>query len=125
MTRYVAFDPERECADESGRREYCGPTAFSGVHDLLYHNAGGGRFEDVSRRAGITTVEDAGLGVVTADFDDDGWLDVYVANDADPNNLWINQRDGTFVDDAVVLGAAYNLHGLAEAGMGVVDRRCR
>ena len=81
---------------------------------------GGGRFEDVSRRAGITTVEDAGLGVVTADFDDDGWLDVYVANDADPNNLWINQRDGTFVDEAVVLGAAYNLHGLAEAGMGVV-----
>ncbi len=120
VTRYVEFDPERECADESGRREYCGPTAFPGVSDLLYHNAGDGRFEDVSRAAGITTVEDAGLGVVTADFDDDGWLDVYVANDADPNNLWINQRDGTFVDDAVVLGAAYNLHGLAEAGMGVV-----
>jgi hypothetical protein len=90
------------------------------VHDLLYRNLGDGRFEEVSRRAGITTVEDAGLGVVTADFNDDGWLDVYVANDADPNNLWINQRDGTFVDDAVVLGAAYNLHGLAEAGMGVV-----
>jgi hypothetical protein len=120
VTRYVAFDPERECADESGRREYCGPTAFPGVSDLLYRNLGDGRFEDVSRSAGITTVEDAGLGVVTADFDDDGWPDVYVANDADPNNLWINQRDGTFVDQAVVLGAAYNLHGLSEAGMGVV-----
>jgi hypothetical protein len=90
------------------------------VNDLLYRNRGDGRFEDTSRRAGITTVEDAGLGVVAADLDDDGWLDVYVANDADPNNLWINQRDGTFRDDAVVLGAAYNLHGLAEAGMGVV-----
>jgi hypothetical protein len=120
VTRYVAFDPDRECADEGGRREYCGPTAFPGVSDRLYHNVGGGRFEDTSRAAGITAVEDAGLGVVTADFNDDGWLDIYVANDADPNNLWINQRDGTFVDDAVVLGAAYNLHGLAEAGMGVV-----
>jgi hypothetical protein len=120
VARYVDFDSDRECADESGRREYCGPTAFPGIHDLLYRNLGGGRFRDVSRESGITSVEDAGLGVVTADLDDDGWLDVYVANDADPNNLWINQGDGTFVDDAVVLGAAYNVHGLAEAGMGVV-----
>jgi hypothetical protein len=119
VARYVRYDPDRVCTQEGGRRDYCGPTQFRGEHDVLYHNLGGGRFEDVSERAGITAVEDAGLGVVAADFDDDGWLDLYVANDADPNNLWLNQRDGTFRDDAVLLGAAYSSYGVAEAGMGV------
>jgi hypothetical protein len=119
VTRYVDFDSKRECAQQGGRRDYCGPTVFPGVHDLLYRNTGGGRFVDRSREAGITTVEDAGLGVVCDDFDDDGWPDLYVANDADPNNLWINQRDGTFVDEAVLYGAAFNRLGVAEAGMGV------
>ncbi len=119
VTRYLAFDPGRECAQQGGRRDYCGPTAFSGVHDLLYRNTGGGRFVDRSAAAGITAVEDAGLGVVCEDLDDDGWPDLYVANDADPNNLWINQRDDTFVDEAVLYGAAFNRLGTAEAGMGV------
>jgi hypothetical protein len=120
VTRYVAFDPARECAQQGGRRDYCGPTAFPGVHDLLYRGDRGRRFVDVTADAGITSVEDAGLGVVCADVDDDGWVDFYVANDADPNNLWINQRDGTFVDDAMLLGTAFNRMGTAEAGMGVV-----
>ncbi|HEX2466254.1 MAG TPA: CRTAC1 family protein, partial [Thermoanaerobaculia bacterium] len=77
------------------------------------------RFRDVSREAGIAAVADAGLGVVAADFDDDGWIDVFVANDADPNHLWINQRDGTFAERAMVLGAAFNEYGVAEAGMGI------
>jgi hypothetical protein len=92
------------------------------VSDLLYHNEGGAgtpRFRDVSREAGITTVADAGLGVVAADFDDDGWIDVFVANDADPNHLWINQHDGRFEERAMVLGAAFNEYGVAEAGMGI------
>ncbi|HVR29582.1 MAG TPA: CRTAC1 family protein, partial [Thermoanaerobaculia bacterium] len=120
VTRYVAFDPGRECAQQGGRRDYCGPTVFPGVHDLLYRNESGRRFADVSVESGIATVEDAGLGVVCEDLDDDGWPDFYVANDADPNNLWINQRDGTFVDDGMLLGAAFNRMGTAEAGMGVV-----
>jgi enediyne biosynthesis protein E4 len=120
VTRYLAFDSARECAQQGGRRDYCGPTVFPGVHDLLYRNQGGRRFVDVSVAAGMASVEDAGLGVVCADFDDDGWPDFYVANDADPNNLWINQHDGTFVDEAVLYGAAFNRLGTAEAGMGVV-----
>ncbi len=119
VARYVKDDPSHICVDESGRREYCGPTAFPGVADLLYRNLGGSRFQEESTLAGLATVQDAGLGVVAADFDDDGWIDLYVANDADANNLWLNQGDGTFVDSAIVLGAAYNLHGLSEAGMGV------
>jgi len=120
VTRYLAFDPSRECAQQGGRRDYCGPTVFPGVHDLLYRNDSGTRFVDRSVAVGLASVEDAGLGVVCDDLDDDGWPDFYVANDADPNNLWINQRDGTFVDDAVLMGAAFNRTGTAEAGMGVV-----
>lgn len=126
VTRYVAFDVERECALEGGRLDYCGPAQFPGVRDLLYHNEGGGRFREVGLEAGIATVELRGLGVIPVDFDRDGWIDLYVANDSDPNNLWINQRDGTFVDDAVLVGVAYNRFGVGEAGMGLglgdVDR---
>jgi hypothetical protein len=119
VARYVDFDPLLRCTQEGGRRDYCGPAQFEGVHDLLYRNEGGTRFRDTTREAGIDTVADAGLGVVAADFDDDGWIDVFVANDADPNHLWINQRDGTFVERAMVLGAAFNEYGVAEAGMGI------
>ena len=119
VTRYVDLDPRRECALEGGRLDYCGPQQFSGVHDLLYRNRGDGTFEDRTRAAGIAGVQLRGLGVIAADFDDDGWVDVYVANDSDPNNLWINQGDGTFRDDAVLLGAAYNRYGVGEAGMGL------
>ena len=119
VVRYVDFDRNRRCSDESGRREFCGPTEFSGVADLLYRNLGQGRFEDRSRASGLAAVREAGLGLAIADYDGNGWLDVYVTNDADPNNLWMNQGDGTFLDDAVMLGSAYNLHGQSEAGMGV------
>jgi enediyne biosynthesis protein E4 len=119
VTRYVALDPERECALEGGRLDYCGPAQFPGVRDLLYHNEGGGRFREVGREAGIANTALRGLGVVAADLDDDGWIDLYVANDSDPNNLWLNQGDGTFVDDAVLLGVAYNREGVGEAGMGL------
>jgi hypothetical protein len=119
VARYVDFDPQLRCTQEGGRRDYCGPTQFEAVHALLYRNERGARFRDVSREAGIAAVADAGLGVVAADFDDDGWIDVFVANDADPNHLWINQRDGTFAERAMVLGAAFNEYGVAEAGMGI------
>ena len=119
VTRYVRYDPSVECTLENGRREYCGPTAFAGEHDILYRNNGDGAFIDVSDQAGLQAVRDAGLGVVAADLNGDGWTDLYVANDADPNNLWINQGDGTFVDRAIVLGVAYNRYGASEAGMGI------
>ncbi len=119
VARYVAFDPERVCSQHGGRRDFCGPTEFEGMSDVLLHNLGGHGFEDVGASAGITAVTDAGLGVVAADFDHDGEIDIYVANDADPNNLWIHQGGGRFVDDGVLQGSAYNRWGNSEAGMGI------
>jgi hypothetical protein len=120
VTRYVAYRPDKKCRDSASRPAYCGPLEFPPVADLLFHNLGEGRFQDVSTSAGIAQVRAAGLGVVCADLDDDGWPDFYVANDAYANQLWVNRTDGTFVDRAVLLGAALNVHGQPEAGMGVV-----
>ncbi|MEE8459165.1 MAG: CRTAC1 family protein [Phycisphaerales bacterium] len=119
VTNYVRLDPKRLCTDDAGRPEYCSPEVFPGISDVLYRNDGGSHFTDASVSSGIATARYAGLGVVCADLDDDGWIDIYVANDGDPNNLWSNQHDGTFIDVAVLRGAAYNGHGQAEAGMGV------
>jgi len=120
VAQYVIYDPEKLCYDQAGRNEYCGPLAFPPARDFLLRNNGDGTFSDVSEPSGIATVSAAGLGVVADDFNDDGLADLYVANDAYANNLWLNQGDGTFRDVALMSGAAYNLHGDPEAGMGVV-----
>lgn len=121
VTQYVTPNPGTKCTDNAGRPDYCSPGSYQPIHDVLLHNEGGGRFKDVSEVAGMKSVNaGAGLGVVCEDLNDDGWIDIYVANDGDANHLWLNQRDGTFRDDAVIYGAAYNVHGNTEAGMGVV-----
>ena len=119
VANYVQLDEDKVCADDAGRPDFCGPGMFPGIPDRLYRNKGDGTFIDATESAGIATSAYAGLGVVCADFDGDGWIDIYVANDLDPNLLWLNQGDGTFIDDAIILGAAYNTHGRTEAGMGV------
>ncbi|MFQ5592155.1 MAG: FG-GAP repeat domain-containing protein, partial [Phycisphaerae bacterium] len=120
IARYVQWSP-KDCYSDKGTPDYCGPLAFPPARDVLLHNTGDGAFRDVTEHAGISSASAAaGLGVVCEDFNDDGWIDIYVANDAYANNLWVNQHDGRFVDDALVLGAAYNMHGMPEAGMGVV-----
>ena len=119
VARYVQWHEARECQVQGGRVDYCGPQQFEGEADVFYRNEGGGRFVERSRDAGVSLIEDAGLGVVAADLDEDGLPDVYVANDADPNQLWINRGGGVFEDDAVLLGAAYNRFGVGEAGMGI------
>ena len=120
VVRYVIYDATVRCTDVAGRREYCGPDSFEDRSDVLLHNSGDGTFRDVTSAAGIDASRGAGLGVVCADFDDDGWLDLYVANDGDPNVMWVNQGDGTFIDDALIMGTSVNAAGLHEAGMGVV-----
>jgi hypothetical protein len=120
VARYVSFDPGKECFDSAGRPDYCGPREFPAQTDVLLHNNGDGTFSDASEAATIASIARAGLGVVCEDLDDDGWPDVYVANDGYPNQLWVNQGNGVFRDEALVLGVAYNLAGEAEAGMGVV-----
>ena len=119
VVRYVLDPDSSGCLDLSGRAEYCSPQNFEPAPDVLYHNEGGGRFRDVSGASGITAASGPGLGVVCADFTNDGWDDVYVANDGAPNFLWVNQHDGTFENAATLAGCAYNRNGDAEAGMGI------
>lgn len=120
VTQYVYWDESIRCTTSSGHNSYCGPTAYPPASDRLLRNEGQGRFSDVSDEAGIGHVFAASLGVVVEDFNRDGWPDIYVANDAYANNLWLNRGDGTFVDEALMLGAAINELGQPEAGMGVL-----
>lgn len=121
IAKYVAYSVRENypCYSRSSRRDYCGPESFDPVVDQLLHNNGDGTFSDVTVRAGLDRAYGSGLGVVAADFNNDGWVDIYVANDGDANQLWINQRDGTFENTALLAGAAYNADGMPEAGMGV------
>ena len=107
------------CYAATTARDYCTPKVFRAPGNRLFHNKGDGTFEDMTAAAGVDKEFGHGLGVVTADFDGDGWVDIYVANDGDPNQLWINQKNGTFKNEALLAGAAVNRDGKAEAGMGV------
>lgn len=107
------------CYAGTTAKDYCTPRVFRAPGNRLFHNKGDGTFEDLTIAAGLDKEFGHGLGVVTADFDDDGWIDIYVANDGDPNQLWINQKNGTFRNDALLAGAAVNRNGQTEAGMGV------
>lgn len=126
LVNYVAFDPAIPCKNPRTGRDYCGPQMFAGESDVLYRNRGDGTFEDVSVTAGISKEASNGLGVAIEDFNDDGWTDIFVANDAEANHLWINNGDGTFQEDALSMGVAVNGFGVTEASMGVavgdVDR---
>jgi enediyne biosynthesis protein E4 len=109
------------CKDAVGARDYCSPRSYRPVPDRLYRNDGGGRFTDVTAAAGIHKADGAGLGVSTGDYNGDGWPDLYVANDATPNQLWINQQNGTFKDDGLLSGSALNATGNPEGSMGIAS----
>jgi len=122
VANYVAFsvDLKRRCFSKSSARDWCGPDAYDAKVDRLLHNRGDGTFEDVTVDSRIKEEFGAGLGVVCADFNEDGWTDIYVANDGDPNQLWINEQGtGRFRDEALLAGSAVNSMGRPEAGMGV------
>ena len=121
VTNYVSFTilGNKVCQNSLGERDYCSPKIYPPMPDRIFRNEGDGRFSNVTEAAGIVTAFGKGLGVVCADFNADGWIDIYVANDQTPNQLWINRGDGTFEDTGLVSGTAYNADGLVEAGMGV------
>lgn len=97
----------------------CGPPGLPGGKNIVYHNNGDGTFTDVSEKAGILRENGTyGLGVLTADFDNDGWPDIYVANDSQPSALYHNNGDGTFTDIGIMAGCAYSQDGKPQAGMG-------
>ncbi len=121
VARYVdyAFDRNVTCGDPArGIRAYCHPDIYDGLTSLLYHNNGDGTFTDVSRAAGIAGHIGKGLGVVAADFDADGWIDLYVANDSVRNFLFRNQGNGTFKEIGITSGVALDEGGRPQAGMG-------
>ena len=116
--RYT-FDNAKPCRSSTSARDYCSPLVYKPDVDTLYRNDGDGRFTDVSTAAGIRAHFGGALGVVAADFDGDGWQDLYVANDGVANQLWINRGDGTFSDEALLAGVGVNMDGSPEASMGV------
>jgi len=118
VAHYVVYDESLVCQGLDGLRDYCGPQKFPATLDALYRNEGDGTFTDVTASAGIAR-PGRGLGVVTADLDRDGWVDIYVANDGEVNHLWINNGDGSFADEALMRGVGVNAYGAAEASMGV------
>ena len=122
VVHYLAFDYEGGCRAPSGIPDYCGPHQFDGVPDTLWRNEGDGKFVDVTRAAGIRLADGKrakGMAAVCLDLTGDGFADIYVANDGEANQLWINQGDGTFRDRAVMTGVAVNRHGHPEASMGL------
>jgi hypothetical protein len=107
------------CYAATTAKDYCTPRVFRAPGNRLFHNKGNGVFEDMTTAVGVHKDFGHGLGVVTADFNNDGWIDIYVANDGDQNQLWTNQKNGTFINDALLAGVAVNRNGQTEAGMGV------
>ncbi len=130
VINYLDYDPGHPCPDAQGKLDYCNPKLFPGVAARLYRNVSGEggiagqpaerpRFQDVSWDSGIGQLRGPGLGVVSGDFNGDRWPDLYVANDGAANFLWMNQRNGTFTEEAIPRSAAYDNQGRPQAGMGI------
>ena len=118
---YLLYSLERDidCIAVTGLPDYCPPSNYRPQPDRLYRNRGNGTFEDVTRTALEGGAHGPALGVSTADFNNDSWIDIYVGNDGMPNQLWINQKNGRFKDMAFLNGAAVNGQGNSEASMGI------
>jgi hypothetical protein len=120
VTNYVAYDWDHNvvCGDRRpGYRAYCHPDNFRGTSPRLYHNNGDGTFTDVTEKAKLTNPDGKSLGVVLADLNNDGWPDIFIANDTERNFVYLNNSDGTFKDVTYQSGAAYSEDGKPEAGM--------
>jgi len=121
VSHYIEWSiaADQTCALDGKHKSYCTPELYKGQSATFYHNLGNGRFEDVTKKAGLYDPTSKSLGVALVDFDNDGWLDLLVANDTQPNKLYRNNHNGTFTESAVTAGVAYSDAGKARAGMGV------
>jgi hypothetical protein len=121
VCNYTKWSPEHDvfCSLDGKHKSYCTPEAYQGKTCWLFHNRGNGTFEEVTANSGIFDSSSKSLGVALLDYDQDGWPDLLVANDTQPNKLYRNQRNGTFKDVAVEAGLAFSNEGKARAGMGV------
>ncbi len=120
VSHYVTWSSEKDqyCSLDGKNKSYCTPDAYKGESATLFHNEGNGVFEDVTKRAGLYDPTSKSLGIAMLDYDDDGWIDIFVANDTQRNKLYRNNHDGTFTDTGEVVGVAYGESGGTRAGMG-------
>src|SRR5262249_33294711 len=119
IVNYLEYDPTRSCTRGREIRDFCAPMVFRGTVTKLFRNLTGQskpsspavRFEHTTLKSGLALIPGPGLGVACGDFNGDGWPDIFVANDGNPNRLWINQKNGTFTEEAVLRGVAYDVAG--------------
>ena len=118
---YVDWSVEKDiyCSLDNKNKSYCTPQSYKGQSATLYHNRGNGTFENVTQKAGVEDPTGKTLGIALLDYDSDGWLDLFVANDTEPNKLYHNNKNGTFTDEGIAAGVAFSAAGTARAGMGV------
>ena len=121
VANYVQWSPKLDlwCSLDGATKSYCTPESYKGTRSRLFHNLGGGRFEDVSQKAGVADPTSKSLGVAVFDYNGDGWPDLFVANDTQPNKLYRNNRNGTFSEEGMSAGVAYGEEGVSRGAMGV------
>jgi hypothetical protein len=121
VANYVQWSPKLDlwCSLDGATKSYCTPESYKGTRCKLFHNLGGGRFEEVGEKAGIADPSSKSLGVAVLDYNGDGWPDLFVANDTQPNKLYRNNRNGSFTDEGMPAGVAYGEEGVARGAMGV------
>src|SRR5258707_208931 len=121
VANYVQWtiEPDPYCTLDGKSKSYSPPESYKGTSVRLWHNRGDGTFEDVTKKAGLADLTSKTLGIAIIDYDNDGWPDLLLSNDTQPNKLYRNNGNGTFTEKAVVAGVAFSEDGVARAGMGV------
>ena len=121
VANYVQWSIQADlfCTLDGTHKSYCTPESYKGASARLWHNQGGGKFADVTQKAGFYEPTSKSLGIAVLDYNNDGWPDILLANDTQPNKLYLNKRDGSFEEKAVAAGIAFSEDGVARAGMGV------
>jgi hypothetical protein len=121
VANYVQWSEQTDlyCTIDGSHKSYCTPESYKGTSARLWHNLGNGKFEDATQKAGLYDPTSKGLGVAILDYNNDGWPDILIANDTQPNKLYLNKKNGTFEERAVSAGIGFSEEGIARAGMGV------
>ncbi len=121
VANYVQWTPQNDlwCSLDGATKSYCTPESYKGVSSKLYRNLGNGRFEDVTQKAGLADPTSKSLGVAVFDYNNDGWPDLFIANDTQPNKLYRNNKNGTFSEQGLAAGVAFGEDGAARGAMGV------
>jgi len=117
VANYIQWTPEADlrCTLDGTHKSYCTPESYKGSSARLWHNLGNGKFEDATKKTGLYDPISKGLGITVLDYNSDGWPDLLIANDTQPNKLYLNNRNGTFTENAIPAGIAFSEDGVARA----------